>query len=152
KLELRPTGLIGTAPIATTTVICGDVEPEDDPVPTLRFEQFIAFIPLIPVAPPPPPVNVSSATQTQAQAQASATFASQEQEQPQVAMVHQMHAEAKAALAREEEYSFTSLRKDEVPDYVPLGAAALLMSTAFGVAMTLRRQAETRLSYATNKI
>jgi hypothetical protein len=67
-------------------------------------------------------------------------------------MVHQMHAEAKAAIAREEaDYSFTSLRRDD-PSYLPFGAATVLMSTAFGVAMSLRRRTEVRLRYATNRI
>ena len=151
-LELTPKGLLGTAPTATTTVICGAIAEEDKPLPPIRFDQVLTLLPLIPIAPPPPPVSTSSATQAQAQAQANAAFAAQEQQQPQVAMVHQVHAEAKAALAREEEYSFTSLRKDEIPAYVPLGAATILMSTAFGVAMTLRKQAEARLNYATNRI
>jgi hypothetical protein len=90
-------------------------------------------------------VNVSSATQAQAQAQANAAFAAQEQEQPQVAMVHQIHSEAKAALAREEQYSFSTLRRDPAPP-VALWSAALLMSAAFGTAMTLQRRVRVRVS------
>ena len=149
QIELTPKGLLGTAPTARTTIICGE-EPEE--IPPIPFDRVIAFIPLLPLAPPPPPVNVSSATQAQAQAQANAAFAAQEQEQPQVAMVHQLHAEAKAALAREEEYNFTSLREEDELPYAPLGAATILMSGAFGVAMTLRKRTEMRLRYATNKI
>ncbi len=144
KLELMVNGLFGTPPVAETTVICGEIE-KDEPFLSRPFQQVLAFIPLLPLAPPPPPVNVSSATQAQAQAQANAAFAAQEQEQPQVAMVHQLHAEAKEALAREE-YSFTALKQEEVSP-VPLYAAAALLSMAFGTAMVVRNRIRIRLRY-----
>ncbi|HWL65541.1 MAG TPA: vWA domain-containing protein, partial [Actinomycetota bacterium] len=143
-VDLQATGLIGTPPVSQTRVVCAEIPPDKPPL-GIPFDRFVALVPLIPIGPPPPPVNVSSATQAQAQAQANAAFAAQEQEQPQVAMVHQLHADAQSALAREEQYSFTSLRKDPGPP-VELWGAALLMSAGFGVAMNTQRR--TRLRFA----
>ncbi len=135
EIELTARGLIGAAPSATTTVVCGDVEDEEEVLPFQFLQPFLVAVPIIPFGPPPPIPQLGSATQAQAQAQANAAMAAQEQEQPQVAFVHALHQ----AIVEEEEYAFTSLRKEPaIPPLVPFGAAAMLMSLAFGVSMSMR--------------
>jgi hypothetical protein len=149
KVDLRIRGLIGEPPVARTQVTCAPLEKKDVPVvipPNVL--PGIGVFPLIPIAAPPPPPNPPSGTQAQAQAQANAAFAAQEQEQPQVAFAHQLHSDVNAAFAKEEDYSFTSLRKEQEPPY-PLWGAALLMSAAFGAAMSTRTRV--RLRYANRR-
>lgn len=144
-IDLHIRGLIGAPPAAEAQVLCAPIEPKEEARVIPLIPQVLGLVPIIPIAPPPAPPNVPSATQAQAQAQANAAFAAQEQEQPQVAFAHQLHSDVNAAFAKEEDYTFTSLHKEQAPPY-PLWAAALLMSAGFGVAMSTRTRV--RLKYA----
>jgi hypothetical protein len=135
---------------ATTTVVCGMREPEEDFISLFNFDQVLAVIPLIPSA-PPSVTELSSSTQVQSQAQAQGAMATQQQEQPQVAFAHQHKANLREALAREQEdYAMTAYQdrsQGEAPARLMLAGAAVLMSMTYAYAASTR----TRLRYRFNR-
>lgn len=141
RMDLATTGL-GDETSATALVVCGriDAADKDEPPRVLPFGPLIGLIPLVPPAPPPPVTELASSTQAQAQsqAQAQASMAHQEQEEPQLAFVHAMHA-MKSQMA--EDYAMSSYQdRGQIPaPALALGAATVLMSTAFGLLVTRPR-------------
>lgn len=144
-LELAATGLDERAS-ATVVVVCGTLDAADGPPRVLPLVPLAGLIPLVPPAPPPPVTELASSTQaqaqSQAQAQAQASMAHQEQEEPQLAFVHAMHA-MRAQMA--EDYAMSSYRdRGQIPaPALALGAATVLMSTAFGL-LVLRPRSRLR--------
>ncbi|MBW3595184.1 MAG: hypothetical protein KY391_06355, partial [Actinobacteria bacterium] len=130
---------------ATATVVCGDVDRKKKPFFDLYpFDRVLALLPLLPLSPPPTLTNPSQATQAQSQAQAQGAMATQEQEQPQVALATQYKEALSEALAREEEYAMTRYRERSAPEVPPgllVAAGAVMMSAAYGLAVSRRRRA-----------
>ena len=134
----------GVLATATTTVVCGKREQEDDFLSLFNFDQVLAVIPLIPTA-PPTVTELSSSTQVQSQAQAQGAMATQEQEQPQVAFAHQHKANLREALAREErdrDYAMSAYqdRTQGQAARLMFAGAVVMMSLAYAFAASARHR------------
>ena len=123
---------------ADATVICKALPKEEEPdevSPALIAAPGVIPRFLIPAPPPPPPPITESAPGTQQMFQAQPAAAAQEQEELQTAVAWQESIKKELA----EEYSFTSLRRQE-PEPWLLYASAALMGLAYGGATVLRRR------------